>query len=61
MSEWIKSQLSSFTEDQLKIIADDAESRISSHAVGGFHQPEYVQKQQSIIDAVQTELGRRKI
>ena len=61
MSEWIKAQLPSFTEDQLQIIANDAEKRINSHSEGGFYQPEYVQRQQSILDAIQEELGRRKV
>ena len=61
MNKWIIAQLPTFTEDQLKVVAEDAEQRISSHSVGGYHQPEYVQTQQAIVDAVQDELGRRKI
>ncbi|MFB4260492.1 hypothetical protein ACE106_15220 [Shouchella clausii] len=60
MSDWIKSQLHSLTNDQLDALVKDVERRIGSHVAGGQEDKHYVAKQRSILDAVQGEWERRK-
>lgn len=53
-------QLQPLSTDALYLVYKDASSRIVSHYIGGNPDTNYLQKQEKIIVAVQSELGRRK-
>jgi hypothetical protein len=48
------------SEDALFIMYKDAESRIGSHVAGGNVVESYIEKQRTLITAIQEELLRRK-
>lgn len=61
MNEWIKHQVPHLSDDQLHTLALDVERRIGSHSAGGQADEHYLNKQRSILDAIQAEFERRRL
>lgn len=52
--------LKAIPDEGLYLVAQDAQNRIGSHFIGGNSDDKYLQKQESIIAAVQEEINFRK-
>jgi hypothetical protein len=57
---YLKSRLPGISTSGLLTLAKDAESRIGSHVSGGNPVPEYVEKQQALLEIIQDELALRR-
>jgi hypothetical protein len=60
MNQMIASQIKTLSESGLFLLYEDTIKRIGSHSAGGNIVPEYIKKQENILDLIQEEINNRK-